>query len=163
MSDYALIDTFEVGSSEDGISVRPIPPTIVDSFESEIVLFPPALSDSKRDSSAAVVQPNELVVDSAFEMGKVFAAYSEIRMLFSPGYVVLVPIPLKLVYSEDGIIGEIRELELYSFADNEFEVIRELHEDIVDMYEFLINKTEDELGVFPIAWKNFLIEHVTHS
>lgn len=65
--------------------------------------------------------------------------------------------PVLIYQDEDGnLMGEIRELELYAWGQNEEEIIQELESDILDMHEYL-NEFEDcNLGKLPLKWKRYL-------
>jgi len=70
--------------------------------------------------------------------------------------------PLKVMITHDGYdtIGEIPELGIYAFGDNQFEVLREINKDTTELFEELDNHTEDKLGTLPKKWKRFLAEYL---
>lgn len=79
---------------------------------------------------------------------------THIRTLIDFRYALKRPIPVRLRYYGTEAIGIIDEFELHSFGKNEFEVLRELNEDITDLFEELIGMDERNLGKFPKIWKS---------
>ena len=61
-----------------------------------------------------------------------------IDTLINFNYTLRKPIKVKIIKDTSGVIGDIEELELYSYGDNEFEVLRELNEEVVSLFEDLI-------------------------
>lgn len=69
---------------------------------------------------------------------------------------------LKVMITHDGhdTIGEIPELGIYAFGNNQFEVLREINKDVTELFEELDNHEKDKLGTLPKKWKRFLAEYV---
>ncbi len=59
-----------------------------------------------------------------------------------------------------GVIGDIEELELYSYGDSQFEVLRELNEELVSLFEDLIGMEDRNLGKYPKKWKSILNKYI---
>jgi hypothetical protein len=83
----------------------------------------------------------------------------QIETLTNFKYNLKKPITVNIVRDKFDYIGDIPELELYSYGSNKFEVLRELNEEITELFEKLISMKEDELGKFPKKWKNILEEY----
>jgi len=58
------------------------------------------------------------------------------------------------------LTGYIKELDLYSFEDNIEEIIAELKDDIVCLYEDLMSFNNKDLCEAPLEWKRIISEHV---
>jgi hypothetical protein len=67
------------------------------------------------------------------------------------GYNIIKPIPVKVIQDGDEIIADIPELEIYAFGSDIGEVIEEIKEELVELYDVLIS--EDALGSYPKKWK----------
>jgi hypothetical protein len=67
---------------------------------------------------------------------------------------------VRIFTEKDSVVADISELELYSFGQNEAEVLKELKENIIDMYEELTVLNDERLGKYPKIWKEVLIEYV---
>jgi len=68
------------------------------------------------------------------------------------------PFKLDLSIVDDEVLGEITELELYSFGENESGVIEELREEIEELFKDL-SQTKN-LGKLPTEWLNILNQHI---
>ena len=87
--------------------------------------------------------------------------YIEINNLINFNYSLKRPIEVKIITNIFGeVIGDIEELELYSFGNDEFEVLRELNEDLTDLFEELINLRNENLGKYPKKWKKLLKKYI---
>jgi hypothetical protein len=87
--------------------------------------------------------------------------YTQIYQLINFKYSLKKPITVKLIKTSRGeVIGDIEELELYSFGDNEFDVLRELNEELTDLFEDLLSISDGDLGKFPRKWKSLLKEYI---
>jgi hypothetical protein len=84
----------------------------------------------------------------------------EIDSLESTDYVLKKPFCIKISREEETIVGEIRELELYAFGDNQEEIIDELKMDLVDLYEHYRNIKSEKLGDKPRKWKEILCDKI---
>lgn len=65
-------------------------------------------------------------------------------------------VSISIIKEEGQIIGDIPSLELYAFGDSISEVISELKQDIIDLYEELESTPNKMLGPNPKKWKNEL-------
>lgn len=83
-----------------------------------------------------------------------------IDTLINFNYELRNPIKVKIIKSTSGVIGDIEELELYSFGDSEFEVLRELNEEVVSLFEDLIEMKNKNLGKYPRKWKSILNQYI---
>ncbi|MFV1976190.1 MAG: hypothetical protein ACC651_10610 [Candidatus Scalindua sp.] len=83
-----------------------------------------------------------------------------IDTLINFNYELKTPIKVKIIKDTNGIVGDIEELELYSFGDSEFEVLRELNEEVVSLFEDLIKMEDKNLGKYPKKWKSILNQYV---
>ena len=88
---------------------------------------------------------------------------TQISELINFNYELKKPIEVKLIYDGFDIIGTIDELELYSWGDNEFIVLRELNEDITDLFTKLISISNDKLGKYPKKWKFILNKYIRNA
>lgn len=84
-----------------------------------------------------------------------------INTIIHPSYKVNKPIPVQLTYIGTEVIGYIHELDLYSFGLNEFEVLKELNEDITDLLSVLIEEGSENLGRDPSKWLDTLNEYIS--
>ncbi len=83
-----------------------------------------------------------------------------IDTLINFNYELRNPIKVKIIKDTSGVIGDIEELELYSFGNNEFEVLRELNEELTVLFEDLIEIEDKNLGDFPKKWKSILNRYI---
>lgn len=86
--------------------------------------------------------------------------YTKIDTLINFNYKLKRPFEVKITKSGDEVLGEIEELELYSFGNNKFETLRELNQNLTEMYEYLSSKKDANLGKFPLHWKRILLAHI---
>lgn len=100
-------------------------------------------------------------IDNSFKYYLQEEVNTTIDTLINFQYKLNTPIKVKIVKNSQGIIGEIEDLELYSFGDNEFEVLRELNEDVTYLFEDLVNMKDENLGKFPKKWKYLLKQYIT--
>ena len=56
---------------------------------------------------------------------------------------------------EKELIGEVKELEIYSYGSSEKEIIEDIAFQIINLIEALL-KYGDKLGAKPKAWKSYL-------
>lgn len=84
----------------------------------------------------------------------------EMNSLESPEYVLKKPFCIKILREEETIVGEIEELELYAFGDNQEEIIDELKMDLIDLYEHYRNIRSEKLGDKPRKWKKILCDKI---
>lgn len=90
--------------------------------------------------------------------------YTKINKIINFNYTLKQPIEVKIIKKINGdVIGDIEELELYSFGNDEFEVLRELNEDLTDLFEDLINVEDQKLGKFPKKWKAILKKYIKEA
>ena len=88
--------------------------------------------------------------------------YTQIDRLINFNYTLSKPIKVKIIKNLDGeVIGDIEELELYSFGNDEFEVLRELNEELTDLFEDLRDIGDDNLGKLPKKWKHILEKYIS--
>lgn len=85
---------------------------------------------------------------------------TEIDTLINFNYTLKKPIKVKITKNTSGVIGDIEELELYSFGNSEFEVLRELNEEVVFLFEDLIEMEDRNLGKYPKKWKSILNKYI---
>jgi len=90
--------------------------------------------------------------------------YVEIPYLINFNYSLKKPVVVKIIQDINGdVIGDIEELELYSYGNDESEVLRELNEDLTDLFERLITMGNDRLGKHPKKWKKILKQYIEIS
>ncbi len=83
--------------------------------------------------------------------------YTKIETLINFKYSLKKPINVKLIKNINGdVIGDIEDLELYSFGKDEFEVLRELNEELTSLFEDLVDIDNKNLGEYPKKWKRIL-------
>lgn len=70
------------------------------------------------------------------------------------------PICIKILREDETLVGEIQELELYAFGDNQEEIIDELKMDLVDLYEHYRNIKSEKPGDKPGKWKKILCDKI---
>lgn len=88
--------------------------------------------------------------------------YIEIDKLINFNYTLSKPIKVRIIKNLRGeVIGDIKELELYSFGNDEFEVLRELNEELTDLFEDLRDIGDDNLGKLPKKWRSILEKHIS--
>ena len=84
----------------------------------------------------------------------------EINSLECSGYILKKPFCIKILREEDTLVGEIEEVELYAFGDNQEGIINELKMDLVDLYEHYRSINNEKLGDKPRKWKKILCEKI---
>jgi len=90
--------------------------------------------------------------------------YTQIDKLINFNYTLSKPIKVRIIKNLRGeVIGDIEELELYSFGNDEFEVLRELNEELTDLFEDLINVEDQNLGKIPRKWKATLKKYLKEA
>ncbi|MFZ1977740.1 MAG: hypothetical protein WAV76_07265 [Bacteroidota bacterium] len=87
----------------------------------------------------------------------------EIKHLINFNYSLKKPIIVKIKRNGDEYIGDIPELEIYSFGSDKFEVLRNINEEITELFEMLIKINDDKLGKHPKNWKKTLNEFVSFN
>lgn len=110
------------------------------------------LPDKNAQSIKLIYVVRESIYEQEFE--------TEIDTLINFNYTLIKPIKVKIIKNTSGVIGDIEELELYSYGDNEFEVLRELNEEVVSLFEDLIEMEDKNLGKYPKKWKSILNQYI---
>jgi len=100
--------------------------------------------------------PDPSFVFHPLSLGPPVARNVEIDTLPSMRYRLSRPIMIIVSKEEGEIKAEIPDLELYTFASNEEEAIRELTQDLLDLCEDLLDISDEKLGQHPKKWKNYL-------
>jgi len=114
-----------------------------------------------------VIVPFDVDVDEVFFLGPGFVFNPlpseppvtrtlEIDTLPDPRFSLIRPISIFVSEERGEIKAEIPEVELYTFASNEDEAIHELTQDLLDLYEDLLDISDGKLGKYPRMWKNYL-------
>jgi len=85
---------------------------------------------------------------------------TEITTLINFNYELIKPIPVKLLINDGEVTGSIKELDIYSFANTEFEVLREINEDETELFEELLSLNSEQFGKKPKKWKKKLREYI---
>ena len=80
--------------------------------------------------------------------------------LESSKYKIIAPIDVKIEIDKTEISGSVQKLGLYAFGETESEVISEIQEDIIDLFEELSELSSAQLGLKPRNWKDFLTRHI---
>ncbi len=70
------------------------------------------------------------------------------------------PIYITIETDEDTIIATLDDIEAFAYADNEFEAINGLCDEIVELYEDL-RENQGNLGTLPGKWLEYLNEVIT--
>ena len=70
------------------------------------------------------------------------------------------PIYITIEKDEDTIIASLDDIEAFAHADNEFEAINGLCDEIVELYEDL-RENQGTLGTLPRKWLEYLNEVIT--
>lgn len=80
----------------------------------------------------------------------------------SPQYRIIKRLPIKISLTEDGeFIGDMPDLEIYAFGSSRDEVLSEIREELIDLYETLAE--ENTLGRHPQRWKQILQQSVVRD
>ncbi|MCG2713073.1 MAG: hypothetical protein L6416_12235 [Candidatus Omnitrophica bacterium] len=109
-------------------------------------------------SDFMIVEKDKILYDSKLVSEAVL--YTKIDTLINFNYKLKIPFEVKITKQRGEVIGEIVELELYAFGSNEFEVLRELNQDLTEMCKYLSSKKNENLGKFPLQWKRILLSHI---
>lgn len=112
------------------------------------------------NSTTQTIKLNYADPACSYDEGIEIVKYTTINTLINFNYTLKKPIKVKIIEDRSGVIGDIEELELYSFGSNEFEVLRELNEELVILFEDLIEMENRNLGKFPKKWKSILIRYI---
>lgn len=76
-------------------------------------------------------------------------------------YELTKPIKVEIEYLENGeLLGTIENLNIYAYNKVESELISEIKNDLLDLYDDIIDNPENELGTNPKKWKEILKQHV---
>ncbi|OIP30552.1 MAG: hypothetical protein COW04_01555 [Deltaproteobacteria bacterium CG12_big_fil_rev_8_21_14_0_65_43_10] len=75
-------------------------------------------------------------------------------------YILNRPIYITIETDEDTIIATLDDIEAFAYADNEFEAINGLCDEIVELYEDL-RENQGNLGILPQKWLEYLNEAIT--
>jgi len=73
---------------------------------------------------------------------------------------VIKPIPVVIEEYNDEVIAAFPEIEAFGVGSGEAEAIRNLKEEIREIFFELENISEDELGKLPLSWKRVLLKVV---
>ena len=84
----------------------------------------------------------------------------ELRDLNDLKYELKKSLSVKIRAEDNNIIGEISELDIYAFGEIESDVIEEIREDVIDLFEELNNLSKDRLGTLPTKWKSILSQYI---
>jgi len=85
----------------------------------------------------------------------------KIDTLINFNYKLKKPITIYMKMNKYEYFGEIPDLELYSYGSTKFEVLREINEELTDLFEKIVNIDDKMLGKYPKKWKNILLEYIT--
>jgi hypothetical protein len=80
-----------------------------------------------------------------------------VNTLKSAKYVLKKPIYITLEKEKDIVIASLDDIEAFAYADTEFEAINLLCEEIVHLYEDLVEDRKN-LGLLPQKWLQYLEE-----
>jgi len=83
-----------------------------------------------------------------------------INSLKKTGYILNQPIYITIETDEDTVIASLDDIEVFAYAETEFEAINGLCEEIVTLYEDL-RANRDNLGSLPEKWLNYLESVIT--
>lgn len=136
MSEIVVIDTPQPSSSE-----------------GKVVML------SSKKTEAKLSKQSAIGIEDVFRNRDMFFTRT-ITDLDSDSYRVKKPIKYIIEYIEGEVIGDVEELEIYSFGVTLNEVIRVIKQEIIELYDELINKNDEKLGYKPRKWKNYLINHI---
>ena len=70
------------------------------------------------------------------------------------------PIYITIETDEDTLIATLDDIEAFAYADNEFEAVNGLCDEIVELYEDL-RENQGNLGTLPQKWLEYLNEVIT--
>jgi len=84
----------------------------------------------------------------------------QIDTLINFKYSLKKPITIKIKREIFEYIGDIPELEIYSFGKNKFEVLRAINEEITELFEELTEIPDNKLGKYPKKWKKILKDYI---
>ncbi len=80
-----------------------------------------------------------------------------LNSLRHPRYFLKSPVYVALEFSDDQVIASLNDIEAFSCADTEFEATSQLCEEIVEIYEDLM-EDQETLGPLPRKWLAYLTE-----
>lgn len=79
-----------------------------------------------------------------------------LNSLKHPKYHLKVPVHISLEFEEDKVIASFDDIEAFSYADTASEAIDLLCEEIIQVYEDLLEEQES-LGPLPRKWLQYLV------
>jgi len=83
-----------------------------------------------------------------------------VKELINFKYQLKKPLEIILEYENGEWLGYIEALNLYEWGKDEFEVLRQLNEDLTDLFNSVVESKEYSLGLVPSKWKTILEDHI---
>lgn len=77
-------------------------------------------------------------------------------------FILKKPIYITIEKKDDVVTASLDDIEAFAYADTEFEAINSLCEEIVNIYEDLIEE-RDKLGALPQKWLQYLEEVIENK
>lgn len=116
-------------------------------------------------SAQSVVASYDFIVQAiggdSFTKSQSSEYHVEVETLMNFNYELKKPIDVVITRQLDGsLVGEIKELELYSFEDSEAAIMRDLNEDLTELFEDLLAIENSKLGKSPAKWKAILQKYI---
>lgn len=84
-----------------------------------------------------------------------------IKKLINFNYELNKPIIVNVEYINKEYCGSIDELEIYVYAEDEAEMLREINEELTDLFNFIVDNPKYKLGKKPKRWKKILLEYIS--
>ncbi|OHD57206.1 MAG: hypothetical protein A2Y33_07375 [Spirochaetes bacterium GWF1_51_8] len=114
-------------------------------------------------SSGALNAPLFITSDSNYTSSDSIEEKEFIHTLINFKYSLKQPIIVNFKREKFEYIGDIPELKLYSYGKNKFEVLRELNEELTELFEKLLSMDDSKLGKYPKIWKSILKEYISNE
>ncbi len=80
-----------------------------------------------------------------------------LNSLKNPNYILKRPIYITVEYEKNTVIASFDDIEAFAYADTEYEALNSLCEEIINLYEDLIDD-RNNLGLLPEKWLKYLEE-----
>jgi len=108
----------------------------------------------------AIINKNKLIRINGFNDSDINEENLQINTLINFKYYLKKPINVKIKRDKYEYIGDVPELGIYSFGFNKFEVLREINEEITDLFDEIVNIPDNKLGRCPKKWKKILKDYI---
>jgi predicted RNase H-like HicB family nuclease len=83
-----------------------------------------------------------------------------INELINFKYSLRKPIKVTIEWENGEYLADIEDLEIYSFGKTKDEVLREVNQELTELFEELLTINENNIGQHPKKWKKILSEYI---